>query len=711
MKKRKGLKTLKESAEEFFSGPVTVIRWFRLALLLLFVLTMPLVIYLGNTEYGYTKTIYTFLYISALTLCWLLELFLNEEKEISYTGLLLPAGLLFVSGLLSLVNASSKGVVLQSLALLVFFYLIYLIIVNTIQTRKEASYLLISLATSGFGATIYGILQYFGLVRGALGFVASPTNIISFMGNQNYLGGFISYLFIPVFALILTIDSGSIRAFLTLCLGLFFFILFPIGARGAWLSLVIASIAFVSLLLYYRPLKDLRGLKIALFSLLIVLLIAYLFASAPGPLNSLLGYSAPETGGNQRGILSSIFRPLNRELVIEGGARLEDWYVGWEMLKDHPLFGIGLGNYKIKFLEYRSRLLSTPRGEGFGKYIPRAAQAHNEYVQFAAEMGLVGIVSLMIALVSLGVNAFHRTTMPEDPSARILGTGLIGGIFGFLVHSAVSFPAHLPASSLVFAAFLGLLNSGAFGKPDHNFKLTGFTRYLVFSLVPVLVISVSVIAYRDWRANVLMGQGKNQLEYGNYYIAEEKLEKSLRLDFQPRQTYYYLGVVESKLGNDGSALRYFKKAEGQFEPYNLFFQLGIIHLQRKELDRAEKYFEKCLSLGGKETMEVQSNYFLARIAVRRGKLDEASDILERILAKDSNFEQAITLQGDIAQLKGKTELAKEKWRQALGLIREKLARVNQRLSGEINLTERGELEEMKERLTNELKKVEKKLGK
>ncbi|MBS3766185.1 hypothetical protein KGY71_06660, partial [Candidatus Bipolaricaulota bacterium] len=125
-------------------------RKIRLYLLLFFTLTMPLVIYLGNTEYGYTKTIYTFVFISFLTLLWIGELLVKDDKRIALTKLSLPVGLLLLSGLLSLINAPSKGVVLQSLALLIYFYLIYLLVANTIRTEAEARYLLVALITSAF---------------------------------------------------------------------------------------------------------------------------------------------------------------------------------------------------------------------------------------------------------------------------------------------------------------------------------------------------------------------------------------------------------------------------------------------------------------------------------------------------------------------------------------------------------------------------------
>jgi len=701
---------LQDNLMDTFQDYVLNFRQIRLILLIIFSLTMPLVIYLGNTEYGYTKTIYTFIYISFLLLLWIGELVVDEEKEFALTSLSAPIGMLLLAGVLSAINAASKGVVLQSLALLIYFYIIYLLVVNTVKTESEAKYLLIALITSGLGATIYGVLQYFGLARGAEGFNAVSSNIISVLGNQNYLGGFISYLFIPALTLVILANSKALRLYLITCLGLFFFILYPIGAQGAWLSLVIGFVVFVSLFFYFKPLNTLQPVKKTLLLIILVLLLAYLFASAPGPLNSVLTYSAPGENEASWGFFTPIVQPIVKQLVEKGGARVEDWYVGWEMLKEHPFVGIGLGNYKVKFLDYRAEFLNTESGKQFGDPIPRAAQAHNEYVQFAAELGIFGIVTIFLSLAFLLKNVFTRMSHSRDKKFQLLGIGLIAGITGFLVHSMVSFPAHLPASSYAFVVFIALINSGAFGKQDYQFNPSRLSRYLVFSVLAVLAISVSVFAYRDWQANILMGKGKNQVQYGNYRIAKDQLQKSIKLDFIPRHTYYYLGVTERELGNDKKALEYFKKSRGQFEPYNLWLQLGTLYLREGKVDKAEANLKKFIATGPENSLKAQAQYFLATIDARNGELNEAQKKLSGVVSIVPDYDRAIILQGDIARSQEKWSKARRKWSKALDTINEKLEKIEHRLAGQAKLENYGELKSKRESLKKRRKSLKEKLN-
>ena len=686
----------------------------RLYFLLFFTLTMPMVIYLGNTEYGYTKTIYTYVYISFLLLLWLGELLVKKDKRVALTELSVPVGLLLLSGLLSLFNAPSKGVVLQSLALLVYFFLIYLLVSNTIKTRSEAEYLLVALITSGVGATIYGTLQFYGLARGAHGFSSGAGNIISVMGNQNYLGGFISYLFIPAFALVLVSGSKIIKFYLSLSLGLFFFLLFPIGSRGSWLALAIGGLVFLSTLVFFRPLTKLtsRNLYLASVLVLAILIAVYFLAPTPNILQFDFGLSSSGKANTPFSWISGFFERLEQELVEEGGARLEDWNIGMEMFREHPILGIGLGNYKIKFLDYRAELLNSEKGDEFGGHIPRGAQAHNEYVQFLAELGVFGVIAILVGLVILLLNVFRRVSGVGPGSSQLIGLSLIAGLVGFLIHSTVSFPGHLPASSFAFVTFLGLINSGVYDGLDYEFKPSGYLRYFVFALIAVFVVTVSVFAYRDWRANVLRGQGETQMDYGNFRLAKEKFLQSIKLDFQPRQTYYHLGLAERQLGNSKSALDYFEKSKGQFEPYGLFLQLGTLYMDQDKLDKAKGNLNELVSMDPRKDLKIDANYYLAVIATQQGNVDEASERLKSLLKKDPDFERAIILQGDIATYRGNEEKAKKELNRALEIINQKLDNIEERLSGDISMSSYGEikarreaLEERKNMVTDRLKEL------
>jgi putative inorganic carbon (hco3(-)) transporter len=77
-----------------------------------------------------------------------------------------------------------------------------------------------------------------------------------------------------------------------------------------------------------------------------------------------------------------------QDTAIEG--RLGEMLVAVEVFTDHPLVGIGLGNYEHYFQHYSLQLDLPQRG--------RDRAAHSLYLELAAERGLVGLTAYFVLL-------------------------------------------------------------------------------------------------------------------------------------------------------------------------------------------------------------------------------------------------------------------------------------------------------------------------
>ncbi|MCD6128773.1 hypothetical protein J7J35_03590, partial [Candidatus Bipolaricaulota bacterium] len=182
----------------------------RLIALSFFVFSMPLFFLPGNTEYGYTKSIYTLTFVSLLLILWGIEGLLERKWELEVTGLWPVLLGLLVASLVSLAGGTPACVVLQSATLVLYFGFLYLLIANTAQEDHEVTLILSALLSSGFLAGLYGLLQYLGVMRGGPGTGLSA--LISTMGNRNYLGGFLSYLLFPAGILLFRLRRPWARA-------------------------------------------------------------------------------------------------------------------------------------------------------------------------------------------------------------------------------------------------------------------------------------------------------------------------------------------------------------------------------------------------------------------------------------------------------------------------------------------------------------------
>ncbi len=110
---------------------------------------------------------------------------------------------------------------------------------------------------------------------------------------------------------------------------------------------------------------------------------------------------------------------------------------------DFPLFGTGAGTFYITFSAYRSPDISA-----YFDY------AHNDYVQFLDETGLVGLGLVgLFALMPLGA-ALLAQARRRDPLARGMGFAVVMGVVSIGIHSSVDFNLQIPANALVFMILL-----------------------------------------------------------------------------------------------------------------------------------------------------------------------------------------------------------------------------------------------------------------
>ncbi len=675
MAKRRTQQTRKKQAPVLPRFNISVDRVFVYAIAAV-VFIIPLFIWPGETEYGYGKAIIMYLLVSALLIGWAIRSFVMGEWKIRLPWLVFPAVFFLIAGLLSIINAVNGRVVIQSLAVFLYFVLFYLIVTNAVRDKRDVTIILYALLISAFLASLYGLLQYLGVMRGAQG-KSGLGEVISTMGNRNYLGGFLAYLFFPTMILIVRLRSRILRAIAILLISFNFGMAMLVNQMGIRVALIIAAIGMIIGWAIFRPVEPIRKNRAWLIALLIVLAFTFLVEAPSGPLNSVVGLSATKS--------SSWIGQL--WVKNAGKVRAWDWWVGYEMFKDHPFLGVGLGNYKLNFIPYKAKFLSTPQGRNYNFYIVRAAQAHNDYIQVIAELGVLGIIGI-VGLVVMVVYSFLSTILHNrDEADRFDLLLLSGGVITFFIHALVSFPIHLPASSLVFVTLLGIATSHAYGgAAQFAVTLKRIPLRAMAIVVIVFTIAVSVIAVRDYAADFLFQAGLRQLQLGQSYLAEETLNRSIKLDFCPRQTYYYLAIIKLQQGKYKEALPYLKKCLTRFVVEPVYLNIANIDVNLGNTKEAKHYVDFLLSTHPDKDTTLQLHYLDGLIAIREGEYARASKILEGLVKSNPSFERAYIALGDLYRAQGLTVSARKNYETALKLIEKKLARNEKKLSSTTHFT-------------------------
>jgi O-antigen ligase len=130
-------------------------------------------------------------------------------------------------------------------------------------------------------------------------------------------------------------------------------------------------------------------------------------------------------------------------LRVEG--RMAIWSDALRLIRDYPLVGTGLGTFAQAFPRYQTVFVNS-----------RVAHAHNDYLEFASDTGLVGAALLFLPIFYL----LGRLVLSflDDPHRyrRAVTLGCIGSIVALLLHSAADFNLQIPANALIFAVILGI---------------------------------------------------------------------------------------------------------------------------------------------------------------------------------------------------------------------------------------------------------------
>lgn len=194
------------------------------------------------------------------------------------------------------------------------------------------------------------------------------------------------------------------------------------GFIGSVLALVVLTGS--ALLLNNRSSSKLKPLFATLFAG-VSLAALYLVLAAPEPL---AGRFADLAGGDE-----------NRAAL---------WAQTLHVIAEYPVFGCGLGGYESAFLKYKN--VKPMLGASF---------AHNDYLQFLAELGVVGFAIGAVFFIGVLMGVIHSARRSRWDEDRLIAQGCLGALVAIAFHSLVDFNLYFPANAMLLAWICGLAAS------------------------------------------------------------------------------------------------------------------------------------------------------------------------------------------------------------------------------------------------------------
>jgi O-antigen ligase len=304
--------------------------------------------------------------------------------------------------------------------------------------RQPRQRVLEAVAIAAAVVAVLGLLQHLELTPLSIPVISRPG---STFGNRN--------LAAEVMAMVLPLGIGAAagaqtrgaRAATLVALTLELVFLAVTRTRGAWVGAACGLV--VTLWLVRRYVK-----RAVLFIAIGAGAAAVVGAWVPGRLT-------PHDAGDTKRY-SAIGEVLEQGADLRSTAvrtRLGLWRRTVAILRDHPWLGVGPGNWPVVFPRYAEPHASQD-GVLTALHAPR--QAHEDWLERAAETGVLGLLALGILAAATGaaVRQRHASAERDASVAASAAGGALGALAGL---SLASFPLEMPATIALTGLALGLV--------------------------------------------------------------------------------------------------------------------------------------------------------------------------------------------------------------------------------------------------------------
>ena len=525
--------------------------------------------------------------------------------------------------------------------------------------------------------SVIGILQFLGI-----GFMWIPTGgqpSATFL-YRNYAAMFLIMALPSTLVLfLLTRDLKREVLFGVVCTLVLVFLVYT-RTRGAWVALGCTLTIFTGLAVwnvrmgtwkFVKNLDDLVGRKTVVAACCLAILILMVQAS-PG-MQDTPGVGIPETKTKASAAAWSI---------LEGrhSGRLLVWRHTLELIQDHWLRGVGIGNWELIYPQYALGEFIRP-GWTF-------LRPHNDYLMIASELGIFGLIIfiwLFFTAIRLVVKTLLKT---KDAVEGLIMVGAGMSLFAISLHASFSFPRERITPSLLFWLMLGII-SGISSRDRRRAEpgrarrlylpafliialLTGiFPAYAAFMADREHFVAASYQAKERWddaksAADRSIGWGvcdyrifflKAQacLAMGDYEAALDANQRCLMYHPNSMSAFQNIGKLSAKLGDLETAEEAFRNALS-LDPDNggLYHDLGLTLGRRGKVDQALAAYEKAIEKGAGSSV---LRFNRAGLYRRSGQLDSSIVDFQQAVRLDPGFFQPHVAIAELQQVLGKRDSA------------------------------------------------------
>jgi hypothetical protein len=270
-----------------------------------------------------------------------------------------------------------------------------------------------------------------------------------------------------------------------------------------------------------------------------------------------------------------------------GGNRYDYWRIAWNQFSDHPLQGIGAGNFdRTYFLERRTK--------------EDVRQAHSIEFQTLGDTGLVGaaLLGAFLVAVFLGVWRRSREARLSEPGVG-LTVAAIGIFVVWLAQTSVDWLHLIPGLTGIALGAAAILLRSLRPRQDQAADLFPIPTPVVVVALALAVVAI-VFTGRPTLAQHLRGEAQDEVATSPVQ-ALDTVEESLSLNPDSVQAYYTKASALARLDAYAPARAALLDAIHR-EPHNYvsWALLGDLTTRRGDLSGAIRAYRQASSLNPRD---------------------------------------------------------------------------------------------------------------
>ena len=301
---------------------------------------------------------------------------------------------------------------------------------------------------------------------------------------------------------------------------------------------------------------------------------------------------------------------------------------GLKIIKDYIITGAGGGAWKNLYRQYQTQPYNT-------------TETHNFYVQYATEVGIIGLIAL-VGVIGLLLQGTVKSIKDKSRHLHIYLAAIL-----LLIHSTIDFNLSLVAVGYILWMLIGITNS-------HDSIKAIDKTYLRYSKYGVLVLSIVIVFFSTsiYYGMKLGGQAvENATDNKDIEKAIELFQRASKYDkYNTVYRYDLAQILNNQLRKTKDKKYYDSFMDStaiikKYEPYNhdhtpiicsMFLAIG-------EFEKANELTEKRIQhqpmVLAPYIMKIDVNYQIAKYYLEKEEIEESVPYLEKALEAVKQLEE------------------------------------------------------------------------